>query len=254
MSSVITTITVFMILLSICAFKISLSRTQNREQFTFNDFYDKHYEDISIPTQFYEITAQVVPNHYTIEMHDRFFISNLDIEKKQYPKNPSLVLLKDDVEKSVKDEIEKRTGDYLKKLFNSKLGSNEVFLFRSIYDIVESVKKGIWKYGVCYLANTRHLLYRDTKIYGVAINLTTLHDKRTGNIYLADYKLVGFVFQDKIDGALEPTNLVQNDYQEYTKDTVTQYDKKYEKNYLCKYYSDLKKFRGISVNTQDLGC
>ena len=241
---------IFLVILALCAFKISLTR----ERFTINDFYDKHYDDISVPTQFYEITAQVVPNHYTIEMHDRFFLDNLDKEKAKYPKDASVVVLKEDVEASVTLSIQERCGSHLRNLLNDNLPSGETFLFRSIYDMVDSVDKGIWRDGICYIATTRHLLYRDTKIYGVAINMTTLHDKLSGNIYLSNYNLVGFVFQDKIDGAIEPTNLVQSNHQEYMKDRVTAYDKKYENQYLCRYFRDIEKFRGISVNTQDLGC
>lgn len=101
-------------------------------------------------------------------------------------------------------------------------------------------------------ANTitsRHLVDRQNKIYGIELEITTQFDTITSQIKLIDYKIIGFVFDDKIK-VNEPANIVleEDPYQEYMKDTTFMKDITYETKYLCNYYDNLRKNGNIMVN------
>ena len=96
---------------------------------------------------------------------------------------------------------------------------------------------------------SRHLVDRQNKIYGIELEITTQFDTITSQIKLIDYKIIGFVFDDKIK-MNEPANIVleEDPYQEYMKDTTFMKDTTYETKYLCNYYDNLRKNGNIMVN------
>lgn len=96
---------------------------------------------------------------------------------------------------------------------------------------------------------SRHLVDRQNKIYGIELEITTQFDTITSQIKLIDYKIIGFVFDDKIK-VNEPANIVleEDPYQEYMKDTTFMKDTTYETKYLCNYYDNLRKNGNIMVN------
>jgi len=96
---------------------------------------------------------------------------------------------------------------------------------------------------------SRHLVDRQNKIYGIELEITTELDKNTSQTKLIDYKIIGFVFDDKIK-MTEPASIVleEDPYQEYMKDTTFMKDNTYETKYLCNYYDNLRKNGNIMVN------
>lgn len=218
------------------------------ETFTINDFYSKHYNDVSIPTSFYNITAQVVPNHYTVEMKDKFFEDIL--EKNVVPFRHVVQKTSSIEDEKTKQQLLQQIDAYLLKLLNSKLASDEIYMFHTVFSQTQNITK--FEESGQYVVSSDHLIYRDTKIYGVSISLKSVVDSQTGKVSLISYTLNGYVFEDKITD-YQPNNLVEDVFQDYKKDNIIIKDAKYEKQYLCKYYADLKKFRGI-VNMDDLQC
>lgn len=221
------------------------------------DYYDKYFNDISIPTTFYENSARFEnSNHYAVEMQDRFFIDILEEEKKKLSK-PNEKYIATLINKELKSKVLKQINKYIIDLLNDelfKISSNEQHIFTNVFSKVNEMYQAIWSNGNCIIVITDHIIYRDTKMYGVSLTLKTLYNIKDNTKYLLDYKLNGFVFEDKVKNNIYPSNLIENDYQDYRKDKIQIYDKKYETKYVCKYLSDIKKFRGIDVDTQDLNC
>ncbi len=225
----------------------------NTETFI-TDYYDKYFNDISIPTDFYETSAQFAfPKHYAAEMHDKFFIDALESEKEKIDEK----FISNDVEEKVKSELYDRVNKFLVELLNKKLfqvSSDEKYIFSNIFSKITNIYQAIWSKGNCIVVTSEHIIYRDTKVYGASITITTLHNIKDGSIHLIDYKLNGFIFEDRIKNTIYPSNLIEDSYQEFKKDKVTIPDEKYQTAYVCKYLADIKKFRGITVDTQNLGC
>jgi hypothetical protein len=150
----------------------------------------------------------------------------------------------------IKQDLLQQIDAYLLKLLNSKLASDEIYMFHTVFSETTDITR--FEESGEYVVSSNHLIYRDTKIYGVSISLKTVVDGKTGKVSLLSYTLNGYVFEDKIT-EYQPNNLVEDVFQDYRKDDLITKDPKYEKQYLCKYYADLKKFRGI-VNMDDLQC
>lgn len=216
---------------------------------TYINDYSKYIETITVPTDFYNISAVLPKTHYAIEMKDRFFIDALN-------KNKTITSLGYDKSPDLKDEkmissILNRANNYLVYIFNNEMPCDEKFLFSNVYS--EKVAAKIIVDSV-FVLKSKHIIYRDTKIYGVSISITTIHSLIDNSIHLIDFELYGYVFEDKIN-AFEPSNLIDNDYQDYKKDNIQIRDPKYENQYLCKYFDDIHKFRGITVpNVDKLNC
>lgn len=244
------------IILNIIVYKFFILRTNCKESFI-TDYYDKYFNDISVPTKFYEVSAEFAfPQHYAIEMHDRFFIDTLDNEKNKLA-NVDDKYIEDISDNNIKEELHKRVDKYLIDLLNTKLfeiSSDEKFIFSNIYSKITNAYQAIWTKGNCMVVTSNHIIYRDTKVYGVSLTITTLHNIKDGSIYLTDYNMNGFIFEDKIKNNVYPSNLIEDSYQEFKKDKINIPDKKYEQAYICKYLADIKKFRGINVNMQGLDC
>jgi hypothetical protein len=239
---------VFIIFLTILLLNIYvLNYKKNNESFI-NDYYDKYISTVSVPTDFYNI-LELPKTHYAVEMHDRFFLDTLEKNK---TKTSISYIKKDDIDDNILiSSILNRTNKYVVDILNKDLPQDERFLFSNIHSEKILAKKLIKD---VYVLKSRHIIYRDTKIYGVSLSLTTLHSFVDKDIKLIDYNLYGYVFEDKIN-KIEPSNLIDNDYQDYKKDKIEILDPHYENQYLCQYYNDLKKFRGISSsNMSELNC
>jgi len=96
-----------------------------------------------------------------------------------------------------------------------------------------------------------HLIYRDTKSYGLNISLLTIHNLNS-NIILKDFNINGYIYEDKIN-TYKTANLIDNDYQNYGTDHVNKRDIIYEENTVCQHYKDLRN-RGIFGNTNEFDC
>lgn len=221
-----------------------------KEEFTVNDFYDKYLNTVSVPSDFYSSGNTLPEMQYAAEFHDRFFIDTLNDEMKNHVAIP-YSSANEITEKDLIAKLKKRIDNYITTLLNKKLDSNESYVFNVVYSQFEDGLK--WETENIYLVHSKHVLYRDTKVYGVSIHLTTVHDGNTGSIRLLNYKLDGYIFEDKISDYY-PANLIDNNYQDYMKDKIITKDQKYENQYLCQYYHDVKKFRGLVVQDEKLDC
>ena len=186
-----------------------------------------YYKTVATPANFYEVSAQLPEHHYAKEMPTSFFTNILDTEKS---KSASSILHINDKASSVKDRaLEQRclqnTDMYLTDLFNNSL-FNKKFLFKLIKSDVESSHTGVYDNKPCIMLESSHILYRETKMYGVSISTTTCHllsdliqagsQGQMQGLALIDYTLNGFVFEDKIFSK-EPSNLIEESdtYQVY---------------------------------------
>jgi hypothetical protein len=109
---------------------------------------------------------------------------------------------------TINETVLKSIDAFLLGILN-KIIPGETHLFRIIDSKVLSINKNI--------VQSKHLVYRDTKMYGFYIDLKTYLEEST--VYLISYKINGLVFEDKIN-ALLPSNLTKknvflNDDQEF---------------------------------------
>jgi len=240
------TFVIFLIILILNIYVFSL--INNKCERFINDYYDRYVETISVPADFYNIGAVMPETHYAVEMNDRFFIDTLNKNKTitsiGYKLSPDLT------NKKMISSILSRTNNYLVDILNKEMPLDEKILFSNVFsekEIAKTIVDGV------FLIKSKHIIYRDTKMYGVSLSITTIHSLLDNSIHLIDFDLYGFVFEDKIN-TYEPSNLIDNNYQDYKKDNIQIRDPNYENQFLCQYYSDLHKFRGITVSTSSLNC
>ncbi len=98
-----------------------------------------------------------------------------------------------------------------------------------------------------YIINSKVLLHRQDKMYGILISLKTLHDLELKTLKLIQYSVFS-ISQDKF--ALKSYNPVdiKITMQEYGRDGPITKNQDYEKAFLEKHYEDIKKYSGITVN------
>lgn len=265
---------------------IDKSKNKNTEYFDNNDKYnnDKYIDTIAVPAEFY-MTSKLPETHYAYEMDDIFFtntlnnkkinITNIDITNK--------INIGNKIDMSIKKNLLNETNLYLCYIFNKELSKDQTFYFKNINsEIIDIYEINISNNYI--ILKSKHIIYRDTKLYGISISLTTLHsnylkindnnniyknienkndvednnidiqDNKNSNIMITDFKVNGFIFEDKIN-AYNTKNLINNDYQKYKQDTTQLQDNKYENTFLCNYYKILKQNRGItSPFEQTLNC
>lgn len=200
------------------------------------------YLDIlSVPTEFYGQT-KTMHNFTLAEFNDRFFKEALEASIQKIDENA----FEDESNNPPKNLLE-RTDDGLSRALNDRLPSGETQLFAvslSFAESIRSIKKDR------YVLQSRHIVHRDGRIYGADVILKTLHAPNQA-VKIIGYKLNGFVFEDRIDGA-KPSNLFESDaHAMYSIDPNFLKDKKYEKQTMCKYLNDLKKYRQITVEIPD---
>jgi len=239
---------IFLIILLLNIYVLDLLIEKKNENFI-NDYYSKYFETITVPTEFYNISAILPKTNYAFELKDRFFIDTLNKNKTitslGYIKSPDLI------DEKMILSILNRSNNFLVDILNKEMPCDEKFLFSNVYS--EKTLAKIIVNGV-FVLKSKHIIYRDTKIYGVSISITTIHSLVDNSIHLIDFELYGYVFEDKIN-AFEPSNLIDNNYQDYKKDNIQIRDPKYENQYLCKYFDDIHKFRGINApNIDKLDC
>jgi hypothetical protein len=238
---------IFLIILLLNIYVLDLL-IKKKENFI-NDYYNKYIETITVPSDFYNMSAILPNHHYAAEFNDRFFIDTLNknkiISSIAYNKNQNLK------DKKMIESILIRANNYLVNILNKEMPLDEKFLFSNIYS--ENVLAKIIINGV-FIIKSKHIIYRETKIYGISLSITTIHSLLDNSIHLLDFELYGFIFEDKVN-AFEPSNLIDNDYQDYKKDNIHIKDPNYENQFLCQYFDNLYKFRGIKApNITHLNC
>lgn len=211
------------------------------EGFMINDFYSRYMNDIAVPAQFYS-QPYYATGFTKVELRDQFFedalTENLDVAH-------SPLIYMDEITK-YPEFLVLKCEEVLSKILNAKLPSSDTALFAVVKSNVISVKKR----NDIYMVESQHVVHRDGKIYGAGIYMTTLHID--GKVYLKKYKLLGFIFEDRI-GSEEPYNMDTSKEQPFMMDSLITKDKKYENDYLCTLYTDLEKYKGIKID-HDLNC
>jgi hypothetical protein len=163
-------------------------------------------------------------------MRDRFFLDALEAQKRSYKYPVQNITVVTDA--NLQNRLLERTDKFLTDILNTKLGSDEIYYFHTVYSRIKSAN--VLETSKTFEVTSDHIVYRDTKIYGVSISLKTVHSLATTDIMMTEYSINGYVFEDKITD-YQPQNLVDNNYQDFRKDDLIVRDEKYEKEYLCKY-------------------
>lgn len=211
------------------------------EAFTINDFYSRYLNDLSVPAQFYSQPAYAT-GFTKVELRDQFFEDalrhNLDTTQSDFMYFEQV--------KKYPEYLVAKCEEYLAKTLNAKLPSSDKSLFAVVKSHIISVKKNDGR----YMVESQHVVHRDGKIYGAGINMTSLHVE--GKVYLKKYKLLGFIFEDRVT-LQQPYNLNPDLQQPFMMDDLITKDKKYETDYLCTLYTDLEKYKGIKID-HDLNC
>ena len=164
-------------------------------------FYEMYqdYNDSAVPGGFYDV-SNVPKQLYMAEMSDKVIDEALKMSISDIPTTSETTTINETVLKNI--------DSFLLSVLN-KIIPGEKHLFRIIDSKVSNIKKNV--------VQSKHLVYRDTKMYGFYIDLKTYLEEST--VYLISYKINGLVFEDKIN-ALMPSNLTKknvflNDDQEF---------------------------------------
>lgn len=164
-------------------------------------FYEMYqdYNDSAVLGGFYDV-SNVPKQLYMAEMSDKVIDEALKMSISDIPTTSETTTINETVLKSI--------DSFLLSVLN-KIIPGETHLFRIIDSKVSSIKRNV--------VQSKHLVYRDTKMYGFYIDLKTYLEEST--VYLISYKINGLVFEDKIN-ALMPSNLTKknvflNDDQEF---------------------------------------
>lgn len=197
---------------------------------------------LSVPTSFYDQATNEMPStHYAYEFNDRFFLDALtSVVEKTTLKGEST-----QISKKMGEKIQKRTTQLLLDTLNQKLGSTEVFLFNSVFEQITNVE--VVQDPFVFKVRTEHILYRDTKVYGVGIWLESLHDPTSNKVTITDFGIMGYVFEDRLNNIV-PSNLLTDTSVDPKENRKIMRDPKYEREVLCQTYRDIKKYKGMTVD------
>ena len=150
---------IFLIILLLNIYVLDLLIEKKNENFI-NDYYSKYFETITVPTDFYNISAILPKTNYAFELKDRFFIDTLNKNKTitslGYIKSPDLI------DEKMILSILNRSNNFLVDILNKEMPCDEKFLFSNVYS--EKTLAKIIVNGV-FVLKSKHIIYRDTKIY-----------------------------------------------------------------------------------------
>lgn len=197
---------------------------------------------LSVPTSFYEQGTSKMPStHYAFEFNDRFFLDALTsvVQKTNLKGMPT------QISKKMGEKVQMRTRQLLIDTLNQKLGSGEVFLFNTVFDQITNVE--VVQDPLVFKVRTEHILYRDTKVYGVGLWLESLHDPTSSKVTITDFGIMGYVFEDRLNNIV-PSNLLPDTSVDPKESRKIMHDPKYEQAELCQRYRDIKKYKGIAVD------
>lgn len=136
--------------------------------------------DISIPPQFYAQNAYAI-NYDRVEMNEKFFINTLNTLKTN-------VSVADDGE-----EITVYSPLLLPMIDNFlliALSNGFGIRYSKILNVKKTTDRNV-------RVTSEHLVHRAGKIYGASLELITVVSS-TGVIQLVDFRLLGFVFEDRL--------------------------------------------------------
>lgn len=233
----------------LCFFFISIIiLLSNTLCFTPNESYIDYKDYMSIPTSAYETIGSnsddISKKKYYVEFKDDFFESALKSAKYPQPFDETGYSI---VNKDL-DNIKLKVSQVIEKILNAKLPIEECNLFNIVNIKIKSLYK---KNDNKYIVEAVSLVHRLNKVYGLDLYTKTYHSYDSNA--LLDYKINGFVFEDKIYGDVLPSNVnddTEFSYDQIMKDKIIQ-SKEFEKETFCKYIGDLKKFRNIDYKPLD---
>jgi hypothetical protein len=218
--------------------------------------YINYYDYISLPTSSYEVISNIQGDEddtkkiLFVEFNDRFFINALN---KHIHKMDIEEVKEFTPYKGKANDIEDKISFFINDILNKELPPSDNLLFNTV-----SIKLNeVLEKQQSYIVHSTSLIHRLGKAYGLTLNAVTYHTAQKA--YLLSYEIIGFVFEDKVYGDVLPSNLVTDPYQSL-EDSMKQriiHDKQYEKETLCKYIQDLKKFRNIdytSLSEKNIDC
>ena len=211
-------------------------------------YFSPEYSDmLSVPASAYSSLSDddtTYEKRYFLEFNDRFFhqtlLSALSSQKTDYS----------DWQESKgydKENVRYRVSQHIEDILNRALPSWESDLFTVVKNDVQRVYKS--DDNGLYVVKSKLLMHRNQKLYGVSLETTTLHDRVNYTSVLLEYKINGFVFEDKLDDVM-PANYETDSqlaYENVSNDKIIK-DAEYEKRVQCKYFSDLRKFRGLDID------
>lgn len=194
---------------------------------------------ITIPTTAYDKAFVAGGKKYFVEFEDKFFKDALD--KNVYNQKFNYEGFTEIKEYNA-DDMKGKVSNTIEKILNKALPIEE----NSLFNVVDIKFVKVMRLEAKYVVSSTTLIHRLNKAYGLSLQTTTYHEP--GNSSLLEYKILGFVFEDKLNtNIVEPSNLNSGDdlsYEDLMKSTIIK-DKKYEHDTFCKYISDLKKYRNI---------
>lgn len=215
----------------------------NQMQERFLDYTDY----ITVPSFAYESMAGEGEGakKYYMEFNDRFFLNALNKNADANMHIDVSSFEPTSLPKSKVQQLEESVSALLARVLNAELDSNDTQLFNTLNTRISTVKKN----GDSYVVEAKSVVHRLNKAYGVTIDTTCLYTE--SKMHLLAYNLQGFVFEDKLYGDVLPSNLITIDdliYENIMKEKIMQ-SKEYENKMVCKYLSDLKKFRNIDAQS-----
>ena len=235
----------FLIFLLCVVIAVSIIHSSKMQQ---EHYFAPEYEDmISVPTSAYSTLSdddRANKKRYFLEFNDRFFhqtlISALSSQKTDY----SDWKVSTDFDAA---NVKFRVSQHIEGVLNRALPSTEPNLFTVVSNNIQSVVKS--EDNGLYVVKAKLLMHRTQKLYGISLETTTLHDRVNYTSVLLEYKILGFVFEDKMDDVMPANYHMDNQlaYEDISKSSIIK-DHDYEQRVQCKYFSDLKKFRGLDID------
>lgn len=207
--------------------------------------YLDYFQITSISTNAYEGlgTYSSSSTKYFIE-HDASFFQNILDKNISKSSNTSLANFKD-VNTNL-TSLQNLIIKYIENLFNKEIASENNLYYVTNMTILSS-KKLDDKYYIV----TEFILHRELKAYGVSLSMSFFISESSHHIEYNTYKIVGFVFEDKIH-MIRASNYNEDIplSQQIDNQIIGKRDSISEKKAICQYLDDLKKYRNID-NTYD---
>ena len=223
-----------------------------------------YYDYITLPAATYGTTlGDPDPSNasYFIELNDRYFEDMLTKCKSGPTEQENTIikrLLQEDTaiytpKEHEELEIKQRIGDLVATCLNAGLESSDTFLFSATGVAIKEVKRDTETNA--YVVVSKCVFHRVGKAYGAVLLITTYHSGERH--LLLDHKILGFAFEDAATGDVLPANVLSGDRAAYGEDMMILKGVDYERKALCKYLTDIKRFRNIdytSLSGENITC
>lgn len=238
----------------LCFFLISIIALLSTSWFNpSNEKYIDYKDYMSIPASAYEMigadNGDMAKKKYYVEFKDSFFETALKTAK--YSQKFDDTDYKISQLQQNRKDIELKVSQVIEKALNNKLPIEESNLFNIVKIQIKAIYKKENSKQNEFIVESISLVHRLNKVYGLDLYTKTHHSYDSNT--LLDYKINGFVFEDKLYGDVLPSNMNEDtelSYDQMMKDKIIQ-SKEFEKQTFCKYVGDLKKFRNIDYKPLD---